>query len=64
MIQTATKIIGNNDKRKLEAYTQTKRADICVPCALDDMFFDCYTQHLRVKKDLFLSLVQWYSTNA
>ena len=41
MIQTATERIETAIKpgSVLEAYTQTKRAVICVACALRDIFF-------------------------
>ena len=38
----------------LEAYTQTKRTDICFACALDDMFSDFNT----ARKAAWLKLTQ------
>ena len=55
MIQTATETIGNGDKKKrIEAYTQTKRTDICFACELREMFSGFNT----TRKAAWLKLTQ------
>ena len=50
-------------KSLLEAYTQTKRTDICVVCVRDDMFSGFNHSYRRYKLLTYMALLQTRVSN-